>query len=410
MLSSVRGSISRSTSCIAKVVVRSSSSAAVNVIDPTIGCSAEQRGIYQRARSFADRELRDATIWDEDYVFPYDQFRSAAKEGYLGMFVSKDFGGTNISRAVSSTIIEALATGCVGTASMICVHNMCAGMINRFGNDEQKATWLPRLTSYDIMASYCITEPGSGSDAASLISSAKFDEETQEFVLNGSKVFISGAGISDLYIVMCRTGKEMSPNAISSLLIPKDTPGLSFGQNEKKMGLKCTPTRQVMFDNVRIPIKNLLGPEGAGFKVAMSGLDGGRLSIGASSVGAAQACLELAAAHVKTMKEQGRASQALDFKLADMAGKLMEARLLLQTASVLLDSRHPAAIGHCAIAKKTATDNGFFVCNEALAIFGEHQSPERQAVERFMRGTRVHSIVEGTNEIMRYIIGKQLVA
>lgn len=366
---------------------------------------------YEKARGFVQNNfypVSEVTKWEDDYIFPAHVFKAAAKGGYCGMFVTNDYNGQSYSRKESCVIIEALATGCVGTTSMLCVHNMCASMLNSFGNAEQKDQWLRKLTSFDMMASYCITEPNSGSDAASLITSAKVDNDTNEYVVNGSKVFISGAGVSDIYFVMVRTGNDMSPGSVSCLVIPKDTKGVIFGKNEKKMGLKCTPTRQVIFDNVRVPAANRLGKEGHGFKIAMAGLDGGRLSIGASSLGAAQAALELLVEHVR--KNPSIKSQMLEFTVADMAGKIMTARMMLQEAATLLDSKSPAAIAHCALAKKIATDTGFEVANAAYQLLGEEQSETKQTIERFLRGTRVHSIVEGTNEIMRHILGKQLVA
>lgn len=227
------------------------------IISPTIGLSDDQLEFYKSARSFADKELRPySSKWDEDSIFPVETFKKSAELGFAGVLVREDVGGSALSRLDNVVVVEALATGCVGTVSMLCVHNMCAGMIDRFGNDEQRQRWLPSLCQVDLMASYCITEPGSGSDASSLVTKARFDASTNEYVLNGAKVFISGAGISDLYLVMCRTGESSSASAISCIVVPKDTPGLTFGANEKKMGLRCTPTRQVSFEEVRVPAAN----------------------------------------------------------------------------------------------------------------------------------------------------------
>lgn len=381
--------------------MRFASNAAV-VLDPCIGLSTAERERYHRARDFSNQHFRpNAVHWDENYTFPFEQVKLAAEQGYLSMFVTKEIGGQALSRVDSLPVIEALAAGCVGTASMICVHNMCASMIDRFGNPTQRAQWLPSLVRFERMASYCITEPGSGSDAASLVTTAVVDETTGDYVVSGSKAFISGAGLSDLYLVMCR-----APQGITCLVMPKASQGLTFGKNEKKMGLRCTPTRQVLFDEVRVTPDNRLGGEGQGFKIAMSGLDGGRLAIGASSLGAAQACLEIAVQGLA-----GSTDQNVQFRLADMQSQLLIARQQLRSAAALLDQRHPTAIPQCALAKKVATDVGFAVCNEALHLAAGRVSAEEKALlELFVRGTRVHSIVEGTNEIMRHLIGKNIVA
>lgn len=389
--------------CRPRILPQAASFSSVSfLLDPCIGRSASDADLYHQARAFADKELRPHAVqWDEEYHFPAEQVKKAAGLGYLGMFVSRDYGGQALSRARSLLIIEALATGCVGTASMICVHNMCAGMLDRFGSTSQKDAWLPQLTAYERMASYCITEPGSGSDAASLTTSAV--KEDEHYVVSGSKAFISGAGLSDQYLVMCR-----APAGITCLVLDKSLKGIEFGKNEKKMGLRCTPTRQIMFDQVQVPAAQRLGDEGQGFKIAMSGLDGGRLSIGASSLGAAQGCLEITLRHLKGSS----VGQADQFALADMASQVTIARQQLHEAAGLLDSRHAAAINRCALAKKVATEVGFGVCNQALQLLeGNGGSDEdKRTVQMFVRGTRVHSIVEGTNEIMRHLVGKSIVA
>lgn len=244
-------------SLVGKGVRVFSSTTGHDIISPTIGLSEDQLEFYKAARSFADKELRPySSKWDEDAIFPVDAFKKSAELGFAGVLVREDVGGSALSRLDNVVVVEALATGCVGTISMLCVHNMCAGMIDRFGNEEQRQRWLPSLCQLDLMASYCITEPGSGSDASSLVTKAQFDASTNEYVLNGAKVFISGAGISDLYLVMCRTGESSGAGAISCIVVPKGTPGLTFGANEKKMGLRCTPTRQVNFEAVRVPAAN----------------------------------------------------------------------------------------------------------------------------------------------------------
>lgn len=340
--------------------------------------------------------------------------KKLAELGFAGINVSDDVGGSALSRLDSSVIIEALATGCVGTTAMLTIHNMCSNMIDKFGSEEQRKKFLPSLTSLNMMASYCLTEPESGSDAASLKTRAILDKSGNHYIVNGGKAFISGAGVSDVYVVMCRTGtSDSKANGISCLLIPKDTPGLSFGANENKLGWKVQPTKQITFEDVKVPVSNRLGEEGMGFKMAMAGLDGGRLSIASCSLGAAQACLEIALLYVKERKQFGHAlssNQALQFKLADMAGKLITARLAVRSAAKLLDENHPAATAHCALAKKIATDYGFEICNDALQMHGGYGYLKEYHVERYLRDVRVHQILEGTNEIMRHIVGRSLIA
>jgi len=383
------------------------------LVTPTLGLTVDQAEFYSVARSFADRELKpNAAAWDEKSEFPLATFERFGELGFAGIIVKDDVGGSGLTRVDNTVIVEALATGCVGTTAMLTIHNMCGGMIDRFGTPTQRQEWLPGLCSLKTKASYCLTEPGSGSDAASLSTKATLDTNSNEYVLSGSKAFISGAGLSDVYLVMCRTGGN-GPKGVSCLLVPKDSPGLSFGANEKKMGWKVQPTRQVIFEEVRVPAANLLGgKEGQGFKMAMTGLDGGRLSIGACSLGAAQACFELALAYTKERKQFGKSisdNQAVQFKLADMAGKILSSRLALRHAAALLDAGDPAATVHCALAKKIATDYGSEVCNDALQLHGGYGYLADYQVERFVRDTRVHQILEGTNEIMRVIVGRALV-
>jgi alkylation response protein AidB-like acyl-CoA dehydrogenase len=293
---------------------------------------------------------------------------------------------------------------------MLTIHNMCGGMIDRFGTEEQRAEWLPKLTSLEVMASYCLTEPGS--DASSLISSAELSADGSHYTLNGGKAFISGAGLSNLYVVMCRTGGIKGPKGVTCLLVPATSEGLSFGSDEKKMGWKVQPTRQVMFDNVKVPVGNRLGSEGLGFKMAMAGLDGGRLSIAACSLGAAQASFEIALAYTKERKQFGKSIsdyQATQFRLADMAAHIHSSRLVLRQAAQLLDDQSPLATVHCAMAKKLVTDMGSQVCNEALQLLGGYGYLKDYHIERYVRDVRVHQILEGTNEVMRMIIGRGLV-
>ena len=384
----------------------------LELVSPTLGLTADQANFYQLAREFADNELRPfAAGWDEKSEFPLQTFEKFGDLGFAGIIVKDDVGGSGLTRVDNTVIIEALATGCVGTTAMLTIHNMCGGMIDKFGTQEQREKWLPELCSLKLKASYCLTEPGSGSDAASLSTKAVLDTSTNEYVLNGGKAFISGAGLSDVYLVMCRTGGN-GPKGISCLVVPKDLAGLSFGANEKKMGWKVQPTRQVIFEDVRVPAANLLGgKEGQGFKMAMTGLDGGRLSIGACSLGAAQACFELALAYTKERKQFGKSiseNQAVQFKFADMAGKILSARLALRHAAMLLDSGDPSATLHCALAKKIATDYGSEICNDALQLHGGYGYLADYNIERYVRDVRVHQILEGANDIMRVIVGRAL--
>jgi len=290
------------------------------------------------------------------------------------------------------------------------IHNMCAWMVDPFGSDEQRAQWLPQLCSMEHLASYCLTEPGSGSDAASLRTTAVKDGD--HYVLNGSKAFISGGGVSDLYLVMVRTGGE-GPKGISCVVVPKDTPGLSFGKKEDKLGWKSSPTTAVIFEDCRIPVANRLGAEGDGFKIAMKGLDGGRISIATCSVGAAARCLQLAQEHVQGRKQFGKpiaTFQNTQFNLADMAVSLQSSRLMVRHAAKLLDEKDPDATTACAMAKRLATDNGFNICNDALQMFGGYGYLKEYPIERYMRDVRVHQILEGTNEIMRLIISRKMLS
>jgi alkylation response protein AidB-like acyl-CoA dehydrogenase len=378
-------------------------------VSPELGLDEDQREFYRLARTFADKEMRPfASEWDLSSSFPKETFSKFADLGFAAISVSDELGGSGLSRVDNVIIVEGLATGCVGTTAMLTIHNMCAGMIDRFGTGDQREEWLPKLASLDVMASYCLTEPSSGSDAASLLSTAKLSSDGKSYVLNGGKAFISGAGLSDIYLVMCRTGE-----GISCLMVPKDTPGLSFGADEKKMGWKVQPTRQVIFEDVVVPVTNRLGAEGQGFKMAMTGLDGGRLSIGACSLGAAQASFEIALDYAKERKQFGKSiadNQATQFKLADMAGNITMARLSLRHAAALLDAKSPAATVHCALAKKNSTDLCFQVCNDALQLLGGYGYLHDYEIERYLRDVRVHQILEGTNEIMRHISGRALVA
>ena len=371
--------------------------------------SDEQRAFAETARAFA-REvwLPQAPGWDERGEFPVAALRRAAELGFAGIYVGEEFGGSGLGRVDATIIFEELAAACVSTAAFLTVHNMAAWMIDRFGSREQRAQFLPKLMTMAQLASYCLTEPGSGSDAAALATRAVRDGD--DYVLNGTKAFISGGSVSDVYVTMVRTGGA-GPKGISCLLVEKDMPGLSFGKRERKLGWNTQPTAMVIFEDCRVPVANRLGDEGDGFKIAMMGLDGGRLNISACSLGGARACLEAARDHLLERRQFGRPLadfQALRFKLADMATELDAARLMVRRGAASLDRGDPEATMHCAMAKRFATDAGFHICNEALQLFGGYGYLKDFPIERYLRDVRVHQILEGTNEIMRVIIARRL--
>ncbi|HEV7260244.1 MAG TPA: isobutyryl-CoA dehydrogenase [Bosea sp. (in: a-proteobacteria)] len=370
----------------------------------------DQIAIRDMARDFAaDTLAPHASRWDEEKHFPIEEMRAAAALGMGGIYIQDDVGGSGLSRLDAALIFEALSTGCPTVAAFISIHNMCAWMIDRYGSDEQRKALLPKLCTMEHLASYCLTEPGAGSDAAALKTRAVLDGD--HYILDGQKQFISGAGVSDIYVVMVRTG-EAGPSGISTLVVEKGTPGLSFGANEKKMGWNAQPTRAVIFENCRVPVANRLGPEGIGFKIAMAGLDGGRLNIGACSLGGAQSALDKALAYAQERKAFGARIadfQALQFKLADMAIELEAARSLLWRAAAALDAKAPEATKLCAMAKRVATDTGFEVANQALQIHGGYGYLADYGIEKIVRDLRVHQILEGTNEVMRMIVARGLV-
>jgi len=371
--------------------------------------SEDQRAFQDMAAAFARDEMEPyAREWDENSLFPVDTLRKAAELGFGGIYVREDVGGSGLTRTDAAIIFEELAKGCTSTAAYISIHNMAAWMIDTYGSEELRRKYLPDLCSMKKFASYCLTEPGAGSDAASLRTKATDDGD--HYVLNGSKAFISGGGVSDVYVVMVRTGGD-GPKGISCVVVEEDTPGLSFGAQEIKLGWKSQPTAQVNFQDCRIPKANRVGAEGEGFKIAMAGLDGGRLNIGACSLGAAQTCLERTIAYMKDRKQFGRAIaefQALQFRLADMATELEAARLFLHKAAMLVDAKAPTATTTAAMAKRLATDTGFKVVNEALQLHGGYGYLRDYPIERYLRDVRVHQILEGTNEIMRLIIARDL--
>ncbi|WP_150000481.1 acyl-CoA dehydrogenase family protein [Iodidimonas gelatinilytica] len=371
----------------------------------------EQSLIRDMARQFAqERLLPFAALWDEEKTFPVDAMRAAADLGFAAIYVSEDHGGVGLSRVESALIMEQLAYGCPSTAAYISIHNMANWMIAQFGNDEQRARWVGDLSSMKRFASYCLTEPSAGSDAASLRTRAVRDGD--HYVLNGAKAFISGAGDmgADIYVCMVRTGGE-GPKGISCIVVEKGTEGLSFGAQERKLGWHSQPTASVNFDACRVPVANLIGAEGDGFKIAMQGLDGGRLNIGACSLGGAQFALDTAIDYVKERQQFGRPIadfQATQFKIADMATELEAARLLLYAAAQKVSEKAPDGTQYAAMAKRFATDTGFDVANRALQLHGGYGYLMDYPIERVLRDLRVHQILEGTNEIMRVIAARRL--
>lgn len=369
----------------------------------------DQRSIVQIVRQFAAESLApNAAEWDETHHFPVDVLRRAGDLGMGGIYASEEYGGSGLSRADAVLIFEELAKGDTTIAAYISIHNMVTWMIDSFGNDVQRADWVPRLASMEALGSYCLTEPGAGSDAAALTTRAERDGA--DYVINGVKQFISGAGVSSIYIVMARTGDNGS-QGISAIVVPAGTAGLSFGPLEKKMGWHAQPTRQVIFEDVRVPTGNLLAQEGDGFGIAMSGLNGGRLNIGACSLGGGQAALDQSVAYLKDRTAFGGPlikQEALLFELADMDTQLETARTLLARAAESLDRGDADSVKLCAMAKRVATDAGFTVANSALQLHGGYGYLADYGLERIVRDLRVHQILEGTNEIMRLIIGRSL--
>lgn len=370
----------------------------------------DQIAVRDMAREFAAEKIAPFAIkWDEEKFFPVEMMREAAALGMGGIHIRDDVGGSALTRFDAALIFEALAMGCPTVSAFISIHNMSAWMIDHFGSDAQRRKWLPRLCTMDLVASYCLTEPGSGSDAAALSTRAVRDGD--HYVLNGQKQFISGAGRGDLYVAMVRTGGE-GPSGISTLVIDGDTPGVSFGANERKMGWNAQPTRAVIFENARVPVANRLGDEGIGFKIAMAGLDGGRLNIAACSLGGAQSALDKSLAYMRERKAFGKRLdefQALQFRLADMATELEAARTFVWRAAAALDRKDPDATMLCAMAKRFGTDTGFEVANQALQLHGGYGYLSEYGIEKIVRDLRVHQILEGTNEIMRLIVSRKLI-
>ena len=393
----------------------------------------EQQAFQATARDFARAEMMPhARAWDEDEVFPVDALRKAAALGFGGIYVKEDAGGSTLTRLDATLIFEELAQGCVSTAAYLSIHNMAAWMIDRYGSDAQRRRFLPKLCTMEHFASYCLTEPDSGSDAASLTTRAVRDGDT--YVLDGAKAFISGGGVSDVYVVMARTGigeqsdavlrtamGEQSdpvlrtamrgPKGISCIVVEKGTPGLSFGAPEKKLGWHTQPTAMVMFENCRVPVANRIGQEGEGFRIAMAGLDGGRLNIAACSIGGAQFCLDRTLAYMRERKQFGSRLadfQALAFRVADYATELEAARLMVRRAASAVTDGEGGATRLAAMAKRHATDAGFEIVNGCLQLHGGYGYLRDHPIERVLRDVRVHQILEGTNEVMRLIVSRDL--
>ncbi len=373
--------------------------------------SEDQVAFQETARQFSEQALAPfAAQWDREHFFPKETIQKAGELGFCGLYSPESEGGLGLSRLDASVIFEQLAMGCTTTTAMLTIHNMATWMIATWGSDEVRAKWCPSLVTGEQLASYCLTEPGAGSDAASL--KTKAEKKQSGYILNGSKAFISGAGETDVLVVMARTGGS-GPKGVSAFAVPANAPGISYGKKERKMGWNAQPTRMIAFDNVEIDANWRLGEEGEGFKMAMQGLDGGRINIATCSVGTAQQALNLANAYLREREQFQKpiaTFQALQFKLADMATELVAARQLVRMAACKLDANHPDKSTYCAMAKRFATDVGFKVCNEALQLHGGYGYINEYPLERHVRDVRVHQILEGTNEIMRVIIARRLLA
>ncbi|MEB0011749.1 acyl-CoA dehydrogenase family protein [Glaciimonas sp. Gout2] len=373
--------------------------------------SEEQRAFQQTARDFSVGEFAPhAALWDAEGIFPTDAIANAGELGFCGLYTPEEAGGLGLSRLDATIVFEELARGCTSTTAYLTIHNMVSWMVANWATPAFKQQWCEQLASGKKLGSYCLTEPGAGSDAASLKTNAVLEGDT--YVLNGSKAFISGAGATDLLVVMARTGGD-GAGGVSAFVVPADTPGISYGRKEQKMGWNSQPTRTISFDNVRIPADHLMGQEGEGFRMAMRGLDGGRINIATCSVGTAQAALDAAHGYMNERRQFKRPLadfQALQFKLADMQTELVAARQMVRLAACKLDAKDANATTYCAMAKRFATDIGFQICNEALQIHGGYGYIREYPLERYFRDVRVHQILEGTNEIMRVIIARNLLS
>lgn len=367
----------------------------------------EQLAIRETAQQFAENEMAPyAKEWDEKHIFPIETLRKAANLGLAAICVREDVGGTGLTRLDGVILFEELATACVSTAAYLSIHNMVSSLIDCFANDELRQCWLPKLVTMELLSSYCLTEPSAGSDAASLKTNAI--RQGDYYIVNGTKAFISGGGRSDIYVCMVRTGQE-GADGISCLLIEKNTPGISFGKPEKKMGWHSQPTTMVFFENCKVPVANLIGEEGQGFKIALSALNGGRINIAACSLGGAKKCLDLTRQYMlnrSQFKQKLADFEALQFRFADMLTDFESSRLMVHRAANALDQQHPHTIMYCAMAKRLASDLCFNISNQALQLHGGYGYIEEYAIERYFRDLRVHQILEGSNEIMRLIIAK----
>ena len=372
--------------------------------------NSDQKHYRDLAKSFSDKELKpNAAEWDKEAFFPKETLKKAGELGFLSLYVDTNLGGMGLGRLDASIVFEQLAQGCTSTTAFMTIHNMAIWMISKFGSEELKTEWFPQLSSGEKLASYCLTEPGSGSDSASLRTTAKKDGDN--FILNGSKAFISGSGATDCLVLMARTG-DSGAKGISCFLIPADLPGIEYGKNEPKMGWKNQPTRLVSLTDVKVSKENLVGEEGKGFKIAMQGLDGGRINIATCSIGTAQSALEEAQNYMNQREQFGKKIsefQTMQFKIADMVTELIAARTMTRLAASKLDKNDSEATIYSAMAKRFATDVGFNVCNEALQIFGGYGYIQEYPLERYVRDVRVHQILEGTNEIMKMIIGRRMI-
>ena len=369
----------------------------------------DQRAYTDLAQQFATNELApNAALWDAESIFPLQALKQAGELGFCGLYCDLEFGGLDLSRLDSSLIFEQLSMGCTTTTAMLTIHNMAAWMVSEFGNATTREAYGPKLSSGELLASYCLTEPSAGSDAASLSTKATLDGD--DYFINGSKVFISGAGETDILIVMARTGGP-GPKGVSAFVVEANSDGISYGRKEDKMGWNAQPTRMINFDQVRVPAQNLLGQEGEGFAIAMKGLDGGRINIATLGIGTAQQAMQDALVYVNERKQFGKAIsefQGIQFKLADMNTELVAARQMVRLAAFKLDSSDPDASTYCVMAKRFATDVGYQVCDEALQCFGGNGYIKEFPMERYLRDSRVHRILEGTNEIMRVIIARRI--
>jgi len=371
--------------------------------------SQDQIAIREMVRNFTENEIAPfASEWDEKHFFPKEALRKAASLGLAAIYVRSGVGGTELSRLDAALIFEELATACPTTAAYLSIHNMVGWLIDTYANDHLRQYWLPQLATMNAFSSYCLTEPSSGSDAASLKTTAIKDGD--DYIINGTKAFICGGSESDVYACMVRTGGE-GPQGISCVLVEKDRPGISFGKREEKMGWRNLPTTMVFFENCRVPMCNRIGEEGQGFKIALSALNGGRINIAACSLGGAKQCIHLTRQYMlerSQFKQKLAAFEALQFRMADMLTDWEASRLMVYRAAVSLDQNHQDKIMHCAMAKRLVTDLCFDICNQAMQLHGGYGYIREYAIERYMRDLRVHQILEGTNEIMRVIMARQI--